>query len=481
MSSFIESNKRKNNHSSIPCSSGHATVSPSLVASHSYSPPSLAPRALDTSHVIHSDEESLFDETQKQHRSDHDCADDELVRSSDPSYSDTLIGPINRPLSAPLPAPSSSALSSSAQPIAASSSFSLRTFIIVFLLTYLSILALISLCTSICYTVSSSLSSSPQCSSSTSLFVLLNGIVSALLAIWLTVAWRLAPADFSDLALNTEVQDAEGFSLTSKWLVLAVLKQLLSIGDFAIFIYGNISVFRDSENNCFQKDPFLYRFAVFSIGSGYFSLIVPLVVFGYLSYRYKDYIFRSREERELHALSDAQRGKPATKNAIEKFTKKLLYDVEVGQRECSICYSEYIPNVSRLRSLPCQHIFHADCIEEWFQLKDNCPLCKHRISMPFPPLNREERKTAVSLQEHTPPVSATLRDSDSILSPLLQNDRASPVAHSPGSKVISQSSSVVTPSSSRISGRDASVAAALARLQTQRIAASIADSTSSSI
>jgi len=41
---------------------------------------------------------------------------------------------------------------------------------------------------------------------------------------------------------------------------------------------------------------------------------------------------------------------------------------------CSICLCEY-ENGDKLISLPCKHIFHADCINSWTDNNTRCPLC----------------------------------------------------------------------------------------------------------
>lgn len=45
-------------------------------------------------------------------------------------------------------------------------------------------------------------------------------------------------------------------------------------------------------------------------------------------------------------------------------------------RECSICTEEFLEDV-RLRSLPCGHRFHPDCIDPWFLERSiTCPMCR---------------------------------------------------------------------------------------------------------
>ena len=44
--------------------------------------------------------------------------------------------------------------------------------------------------------------------------------------------------------------------------------------------------------------------------------------------------------------------------------------------KCCICLSEFEQD-EMLRSLPCFHRYHVECIDEWLGRKPTCPLCKH--------------------------------------------------------------------------------------------------------
>eukprot|EP01038_Epipyxis_sp_PR26KG_P010025 gene10025-13481_t len=47
---------------------------------------------------------------------------------------------------------------------------------------------------------------------------------------------------------------------------------------------------------------------------------------------------------------------------------------------CSICLSEFVEgNTCRLLPDPCGHMFHQECIDEWFKQSSACPLCKRSI------------------------------------------------------------------------------------------------------
>ncbi|KAG0344307.1 E3 ubiquitin-protein ligase rnf38 [Podila humilis] len=49
------------------------------------------------------------------------------------------------------------------------------------------------------------------------------------------------------------------------------------------------------------------------------------------------------------------------------------------EMSCVICLCEYEPE-ELLRQMPCQHLFHKECVDEWLKLKRTCPLCKFDIT-----------------------------------------------------------------------------------------------------
>ncbi|CAI2376867.1 unnamed protein product [Moneuplotes crassus] len=60
--------------------------------------------------------------------------------------------------------------------------------------------------------------------------------------------------------------------------------------------------------------------------------------------------------------------------------KRSPSEYEVGD-SCPICIVEFAEN-ENIICLPCNrgHIFHSDCIGEWVQRNNNCPICKAEIT-----------------------------------------------------------------------------------------------------
>lgn len=44
---------------------------------------------------------------------------------------------------------------------------------------------------------------------------------------------------------------------------------------------------------------------------------------------------------------------------------------------CSVCLEQVVSG-ELIRSLPCLHQFHANCIDPWLRQQGTCPVCKHR-------------------------------------------------------------------------------------------------------
>eukprot|EP01018_Ginkgo_biloba_P010144 Gb_26029 [translate_table: standard] len=46
--------------------------------------------------------------------------------------------------------------------------------------------------------------------------------------------------------------------------------------------------------------------------------------------------------------------------------------------ECCICLTKYKEN-EYLKELPCVHLFHVGCVDQWLKINSSCPLCKHEL------------------------------------------------------------------------------------------------------
>ncbi|KAF9764713.1 E3 ubiquitin-protein ligase [Nosema granulosis] len=57
---------------------------------------------------------------------------------------------------------------------------------------------------------------------------------------------------------------------------------------------------------------------------------------------------------------------------------KKFFEVKKVEVTCSICITQ-LDVQDLVRQLPCQHIFHSDCIYDWMCKSLSCPLCRKNI------------------------------------------------------------------------------------------------------
>jgi len=70
----------------------------------------------------------------------------------------------------------------------------------------------------------------------------------------------------------------------------------------------------------------------------------------------------------------------ATESMIRKLKCKKFKEGLFPKEDCScaICLSEY-ENGEVIRFLPCEHHFHASCVDQWLLRNKTCPFCKQEI------------------------------------------------------------------------------------------------------
>jgi len=74
------------------------------------------------------------------------------------------------------------------------------------------------------------------------------------------------------------------------------------------------------------------------------------------------------ENEEQRGLSGAQIAELPVSEATQADTEAT----------CAICLSEYKQG-DRIRTLPCCHRYHVDCIDQWLGTSSACPVCKHNL------------------------------------------------------------------------------------------------------
>ncbi|KAK9467700.1 hypothetical protein V1512DRAFT_252051 [Lipomyces arxii] len=98
-----------------------------------------------------------------------------------------------------------------------------------------------------------------------------------------------------------------------------------------------------------------------------------------------DYVYSNRHLDEIITqLMEQDEGShappPAEENDIDTLpAQQITPDLLEHSSECAICKDQYELGQEVL-ILPCQHMFHPDCIKNWLRISGSCPNCRHHIS-----------------------------------------------------------------------------------------------------
>ena len=95
---------------------------------------------------------------------------------------------------------------------------------------------------------------------------------------------------------------------------------------------------------------------------------------------------RMTYEDMLAMFGDGSQVKAASLSDIHVLPTRVLTPGEVGKlpedaQSCTVCMDDYSEaGGDEIRTLPCMHVFHKDCIDEWLARNSTCPICKHSVN-----------------------------------------------------------------------------------------------------
>ena len=113
--------------------------------------------------------------------------------------------------------------------------------------------------------------------------------------------------------------------------------------------------------------------------------------YGYFNYNPQTYINNNNNSLEENpnneeiVLNDNiiymnKQNHPADKQLIKKLSVNKIKDIKnLTIKNCSICLENF-KNGDNFIALPCIHIFHPECIINWMNTKNICPLCKYEFT-----------------------------------------------------------------------------------------------------
>ncbi|URE26312.1 Zinc finger, C3HC4 type (RING finger) [Musa troglodytarum] len=211
------------------------------------------------------------------------------------------------------------------------------------------------------------------------------------LRIWLTgynmgnllslplIYWRYR---HSTAGLNTDVeqQRSNDDSSSSSSYLMNKSRTFLELFFAMWFVMGNVWIF-DSRHGSFDRAPKLHVLCVSILAWNAILYSFPFLLFLLLCCCVP---FISHLIGYNIGLASTERG--ASEDQIARLPRWRFKDVkptaddDLGNenQECCICLARY-SDKEEVRQLPCLHVFHLNCVDQWLRIMSACPLCKQGL------------------------------------------------------------------------------------------------------
>ncbi|XP_027342865.1 E3 ubiquitin-protein ligase RDUF1-like [Abrus precatorius] len=91
-----------------------------------------------------------------------------------------------------------------------------------------------------------------------------------------------------------------------------------------------------------------------------------------------DRLLEQFSQIEINGFGRAE-NPPASKSAIESMPTIEIAEAQVEtETHCAVC-KEAFELGSEARKMPCNHLYHSDCILPWLSMRNSCPVCRHEL------------------------------------------------------------------------------------------------------
>lgn len=149
----------------------------------------------------------------------------------------------------------------------------------------------------------------------------------------------------------------------------------IDIGTFVWWIIGQVWLY--GSETCANDNPGVYYYSLVLTILVYVQMSLPILILLGLCICLPCVLFVIQMVAE-------PRGAP--EDVIQKLPKRS-WDQDPARRApnapvpdpCSICRSEFQFG-EEVRTLPCRHEFHTECVDQWLRIKPTCPLCRMSIT-----------------------------------------------------------------------------------------------------
>ncbi len=148
---------------------------------------------------------------------------------------------------------------------------------------------------------------------------------------------------------------------------------------------------------------FVHHFHMLLWGNVFLSM-ASLVICMELRFLYSEIQRRIKRHRNFRQV---------VSNMEANFPLATDEELRENNDDCAICWEE----MKHARKLPCNHLFHNNCLRSWLEHETSCPTCRHTLNI----RNTDQPNQVPTATPHAHGVGAPMMD------PMMQDGQAQPV------------------------------------------------------
>lgn len=197
---------------------------------------------------------------------------------------------------------------------------------------------------------------------------------------WWSMVSAIRMSLFTITILSIHLMRTQRFDMPRVLANLTSSKNLLDILGLIWFVVGNMWVFGDNTGHCSNptSSP-IYNLCVAMLVINYIQICFPCIIAILLI---PVFCFCMpcliRILARMQAANAPKGASDAAIDSVPQYTVNSETFPSGKDSMCPICLSEMALGES-VRLLPCKHLFHSQCVDEWLKVNASCPTCRSSI------------------------------------------------------------------------------------------------------
>ena len=152
------------------------------------------------------------------------------------------------------------------------------------------------------------------------------------------------------------------------------IRNMVDAAGFVWFLVGNVWVFSDEVDCSDPGKSHVYNLCLWMLIINYVQICLPCIIalffIPFFCFCMPCLI------RVLARLHNQNAPKGATDTLINTLPVETISErLNESEKTCPVCLNDMDVG-DEVRNLPCRHLFHKDCVDEWLRVNASCPTCR---------------------------------------------------------------------------------------------------------